>query len=76
MLRTGIAPETCEMTAERLSCWPPESRTGFGHRLQIKPAQRGLVPPVFGFAALRSNRRGKGRQARLDPVSKMLGQSR
>ena len=38
MLRTGIAPETCEMTAERLSCWPPESRTGFGHRQDlIKP---------------------------------------
>ena len=35
MLRTGIAPETCEMTAERLSCWPPESRTGFGHRISI-----------------------------------------
>ena len=27
------SPQTREMTAERLSCWPPESRTGFGHRL-------------------------------------------
>jgi hypothetical protein len=33
MQRTDITPRTCEMTAERLSCWPPESRTGFGHRL-------------------------------------------
>ena len=35
MLRMGIAPETSEMTAERLSCCPQESRTGFGHRYNL-----------------------------------------
>jgi hypothetical protein len=32
------SPQTREMTAERLSSWPPESRSGFGHRLSTKCA--------------------------------------
>ena len=38
MHRTGIA-RSCEMTADRLSCWPSESRMGFGHRRHIASAQ-------------------------------------
>ena len=30
-------PRTCKMTAERLSCWPLESPTGFGHRQKSNP---------------------------------------
>ena len=32
--RAGIA-RTCKLTAERLSCWPPECRSGFGHRQDL-----------------------------------------
>ena len=59
MHRTGIAPNSPEMTAERLSCWPSESRTGFGHRHQQTNENRiwethAIHPkryPVIAFAS-------------------------
>ena len=67
MLRTGIAPETCEMTAERLSCWPPESRTGLGHRqsqpYRERPSDQRLVQ-TRAFHSSRLKTRSVFRSAR------------
>jgi hypothetical protein len=42
----GHRPAPREMTAERLSCWPPESRTGFGHRLTVRCCETKMSRPV------------------------------
>lgn len=76
MHRTGIT-QNCEMTAERLSCWPSESRTGLGHR-QTKSRRGGIAHQIVAIDGLGKNAGQAGltenaAQSRFGPNSAYCG---